>query len=207
MKRHPIAGNIPNLITIARIFAVPILVWLVIRGSMSAAFWVFFAAGLSDALDGFIAKRYGFVTKLGSYLDPIADKALLVSAYITLGQAGHVSTWLVILVVFRDVLIIGGTLLFHLLDRPVEMQPLFISKLNTLVQILLVALLLGNLGVGIPDFGILPLLTIFVGLTTVLSGLAYLGQWVFGVRVDPKKWRRERPLGASLTPGRYERGR
>jgi cardiolipin synthase len=188
MSRNAIAGNIPNLITLGRIFAVPLLVWLIIDGAMSAAFWVFVVAGVSDALDGFIAKRFGFVTKLGSYLDPIADKALLVSAYITLGQAGHASAWLVILVVFRDVLIIGGTLMFHTLGRPIEMQPLFISKFNTLMQILLVSVLLGNLGVGIPDFDLVPMLTMFVGLTTLLSGLAYLGQWVFGVRVAPK-WR------------------
>lgn len=189
MSRNSVAGNLPNLITLARIFAVPLLVWLIINGGFPAAFWVFVAAGISDALDGFIAKRYGFVTKLGTYLDPMADKALLVSAYITLGHAGYIPVWLVILVVFRDVLIIGGTLLFHILDRPIEMRPFFISKLNTLMQILLIAVLLGNLGVGFPDFGSLPLLGFLVGVTTVLSGLAYMGRWVFGVRVDPK-WRR-----------------
>ncbi len=204
MARNAIAGNIPNLITLARILAVPLLVWLIIQGEMSAAFWVFVIAGVSDALDGFIAKRFGFVTTLGTYLDPVADKALLVSAYITLGQAGHINTWLVILVVFRDILIIGGTVLFHTLDRPVEMRPFFISKLNTLMQILLIAVLLGNLGLGIADFGTLPLLAYLVGVTTVLSGLAYMGRWVFGVRVDPK-WRRgDRKMPAG---DRYERGR
>ena len=79
--------TIPNFITIARIFAVPVLVWLILDGLMAAAFWVFVAAGVSDALDGFIAKRYDLTTKLGSYLDPVADKALLVSAFVTLGQA------------------------------------------------------------------------------------------------------------------------
>lgn len=205
--QNSIAANIPNLITLARLFAVPLLVWLIIHESMATAFWVFVAAGVSDALDGFIAKRFGFVSKLGSYLDPIADKALLVSAYVTLGQAGHISAWLVILVVFRDVLIIGGTLLFHTLGRPVEMQPLFISKLNTLLQILLVAILLGGLSVGFPDFNVLPTLNFFVGLTTVLSGLAYLGQWVFGLSVDPK-WRRTgTPGGAVEARDRYEGGR
>lgn len=204
MSRNSIAGNLPNLITLARLFAVPLLVWLVIHGGFQAAFWVFVAAGISDALDGFIAKRYGFVTKLGTYLDPVADKALLVSAYITLGQGGYIPVWLVILVVFRDVLIIGGTLLFHILDRPIEMRPFFISKLNTLMQILLIAVLLGNLGVGFPDFGSLPLLAFLVGVTTVLSGLAYMGRWVFGVRVDPK-WRRAGETIAARD--RFERGR
>ena len=204
MSPSVIAGNIPNLITLARLFAVPLLVWLIIHGEIGAAFWVFVLAGVSDALDGFIAKRFGFVTILGTYLDPVADKALLVSAYITLGQAGHINAWLVILVVFRDVLIIGGTVLFHTLDRPVEMRPFFISKLNTLLQILLIAVLLGNLGIGIPDFDSLPILAFFVGVTTALSGLAYMGRWVFGVRVDPK-WRR---AGDAIATGkRLERGR
>ena len=189
MSRGTIAGNIPNLITLARIFAVPLLVWLIISGEFAAAFWVFVLAGVSDALDGFIAKRFGFVTKLGTYLDPVADKALLVCAYITLGQAGHINALLVILVVFRDVLIIGGTVLFHTLDRPVEMRPFFISKINTFLQILLIAVLLGNLGIGILDFGTLPALAFLVGMTTVCSGLAYMGRWLFGVRVD-SKWRR-----------------
>jgi len=204
MARNAIAGNIPNLITLARILAVPLLVWLIIKGEIATAFWVFVIAGVSDALDGFIAKRFGFVTALGTYLDPIADKALLVSAYITLGQAGYINTWLVILVVFRDVLIIGGTVLFHTLDRPVEMRPFFISKFNTLMQILLVAVLLGNLGVEFPDFGMLPFLAYLVGATTVLSGLAYMGRWVFGVRVDPKWRRNDRSAPVS---NRYERGR
>lgn len=204
MARNAIAGNIPNLITLARILAVPLLVWLIIKGEMATAFWVFVIAGASDALDGYIAKRFGFVTALGTYLDPIADKALLVSAYITLGQAGHINTWLVILVVFRDVLIIGGTVLFHTLDRPVEMRPFFISKFNTLMQILLIAVLLGNLGVEIQDFGMLPFLAYLVGATTVLSGLAYMGRWVFGVRVDPKWRRSDRSVPVS---NRYERGR
>ena len=202
---HPVAANVPNLITLGRIFAVPVLVWLIIHGEMAAAFWVFVAAGASDALDGFIAKRFGFVTKLGTYLDPIADKALLVSAYVTLGHAGQINTWLVILVAFRDVLIIGGTLLFHTLDSPVEMRPLFISKLNTLLQILLVAILLGNLGIGIPDFGVLPVLAYLVAISTVLSGLAYLGRWMFGVRVEPK-WRRTGSSRPIETRGQVERG-
>ena len=183
-----LVGNIPNIITLLRLFAVPVLVWLILHGYLEAAFWVFIAAGISDGLDGFIAKRYGLVTKLGTYLDPVADKALLVCAFITLGHAGHIETLLVILVVFRDVLIVGGTVMFHALDDPVEMKPIFISKFNTLVQIVLVSVILANLGLGLPDFGMLPALSYLVGVTTVLSGLAYLGRWVFGVRVVPPEW-------------------
>ena len=100
--------NLPNLITLARLLAVPLVVFLILQGLMTAAFWMFFAAGISDAVDGYLAKRMDAVTELGTYLDPIADKTLLVAVYVTLGIAGHVPTWLVILVVSRDLLIIGG---------------------------------------------------------------------------------------------------
>jgi cardiolipin synthase len=189
---NSIIGNIPNLITVARLFAVPLLVWLILNNAMETAFWVFVAAGVSDALDGFIAKRFNLVTKLGSYLDPIADKALLVSTFVTLGQSDHVGTWLVILVVFRDVLIIGGTILFHTLGRAVEMRPLLISKFNTLMQIVLVSVLLATLGLDVPDYGLVPILVILVGATTVLSGLAYMVHWVLGVQIAPQWARRPR---------------
>jgi len=203
VQSNRVLSNLPNLITLARIFAVPLLVWLILADAMAAAFWVFVAAGVSDALDGFIAKRFDLVTKLGSYLDPVADKALLVSVYVTLGQAGLIGTWLVILVVFRDVLIIGGTLLFHTLGHAVEMRPLFISKFNTVMQILLVSVLLANLGIGAPDFGVVPTLEIAVGATTILSGMAYLAQWVFGVRIAPRWQKIPRP-GRSVAPGETE---
>lgn len=192
MSKHTFIGNIPNLITLSRLFAVPLLVWLILDGAMEAAFWIFVAAGVSDALDGFIAKRFDLVTKLGSYLDPIADKALLVSAFVTLGQAGLVGTWLVILVVFRDVLIIGGTILFHTLGRAVEMRPLLISKFNTLMQIILVSMVLAKLGIGMPDYGTIPILVFMVAATTVLSGLAYMARWVLDVRIAPQWPRRPR---------------
>src|SRR4030095_11156283 len=104
------------------------------------AFVLFLLAGLSDAADGYIAKRYGWRSELGAYLDPIADKALLVSIYVTLGFAGHLPAWLVSAVVSRDILIIGAFLLSWVLSRPVPIQPLLISKVNTLFQILLAGL-------------------------------------------------------------------
>lgn len=191
MKLNTIAENAPNLITLARICAVPLLVWLILSDHLTTAFWVFVAAGISDALDGYIAKRFNLVTELGAYMDPVADKALLVSAFVTLGHAGHIDIWLVILVVFRDVLIIGGTLLLHTLDRPVEMQPLMISKLNTLVQIVLVSVVLANIGIGVSIGGgvdLAPTLTYIAGVTTAASGIAYLCRWVFGIRLSPR-WR------------------
>ena len=125
--------NIPNTLTLGRIVLVPLVVWLIITHEMQAAFLLFLLAGLSDAADGFLAKRYGWDSELGAYLDPIADKALLVSIYVTLGFAGHLPVWLVIAVVSRDILIVGAVVLSWMLSRPLSMQPLLISKANTFV--------------------------------------------------------------------------
>lgn len=172
--------SLPNLITLARLLAVPLMVWLIGEGEFTIAFWLFVLAGISDALDGFIAKRFHAESVLGSYLDPIADKALLVCTYVTLGLAGHIVAWLVILVVFRDILIVGGALLSSLVDRPLRMRPIFVSKLNTVAQILLAALVLGTLGLGVDDFGATLLFEYLVAVTTVLSGTGYLVQWLTG---------------------------
>ncbi|WP_425450073.1 CDP-alcohol phosphatidyltransferase family protein [Virgifigura deserti] len=177
MTRATLIFILPNLISTARLLAVPLLVWLLLGGRFTEAFWLFIAAGISDALDGFIAKSYDVRTTLGAYLDPLADKSLLVSVYITLGYQGSIDSWLVILVVFRDLLIIGGALLYHTLTQSLKMQPLFISKLNTTAQILLVTVLLANLGLGIDDYGLGPLLIHVVAATTFLSGAAYLVIW------------------------------
>jgi cardiolipin synthase (CMP-forming) len=180
--------NLPNLITLGRLLCVPVAIWLVLSDDLRAAFWLFVAAGLSDAVDGFIAKRFNQRSKLGALLDPIADKALLVSMYVTLGVAGHLPNWLVILVVFRDALIVGGFLLVTALAHAMRWEPLFISKLNTALQIALIAVVLARLGAGIPDFGLGGLLIYAVAATTVISGAAYLVRWgraLAGVEDDP----------------------
>ena len=166
--------NLPNLITLARLLCVPLAIWLIVEARFGFAFWVFVAAGVSDALDGWIAKRWDQRTALGALLDPIADKALLAAVYVTLGFAGELPGWLVILVVLRDLLIVGGYLLSHGADAP---QPLFISKVNTLVQIALVGFVLARLGLGIEDEWLTSILVALAGITTVWSGLSYLVRW------------------------------
>ncbi|HET6224483.1 MAG TPA: CDP-alcohol phosphatidyltransferase family protein [Dongiaceae bacterium] len=169
---------LPNLISLARLLAVPLAVWLILTDRYGIAFWVFVAAGVSDAIDGFIAKHFGARTVLGGYLDPLADKALLVSVYVTLGYRGQIENWLVILVVFRDVLIIGGAILYQTMTQSLKMQPLFISKINTAAQIALVAILLGKLGLGvINDYGLTTALVYIVAASTLLSGGAYVAIW------------------------------
>jgi cardiolipin synthase (CMP-forming) len=169
--------NLPNLITLARLLSVPLVIWLILGGRYGVAFWVFGAAGLSDALDGFIAKRFDCRTRLGALLDPIADKALLVSLYVALGVADQLPNWLVILVVFRDVLIIGGFVLIHTLAAPQRFDPLYISKINTLVQAFLIAFVLARLGLRADARLATVLLIYLAAVTTVLSGLSYLVHW------------------------------
>jgi len=170
--------NLPNFITLLRIAMVPLITWLIVDGYMLWAFWAFVVAGLSDALDGFIAKRFNLETELGKYLDPLADKALLVSVFITLGIQGYVASWLVILVVFRDIAIVGGALLFETMTHSLTMQPLMVSKVNTVVQIGLVILVMANAGYGVEFKGGLDILVLLTAATTVLSGLVYAVKWV-----------------------------
>ena len=103
--------SIPNLITLARILLVPVVVWAIASDAMQIAFLLCLAAGLSDAIDGFLAKRFGMATELGAYLDPLADKAMIVSIYVALGIADAIPRWLVILVVSRDIMIVGAIML------------------------------------------------------------------------------------------------
>lgn len=173
--------NLPNLISLVRLLTVPVIVWLLLDQRYQAGFWLFVAAGASDAVDGFVAKRFDARTSLGGIIDPLADKALLVSVYVTLGSLSHLPDWLVILVVFRDILIIGGALLVRIFtDQVIAMEPLKISKINTAVQIGLAAVVLGRLGLGFDDRGLSELLVYVVAATTLASGGAYLVRWTRG---------------------------
>ena len=170
--------NIPNSLTLARIVLVPLVVWLIIDQELTAAFLLFLLAGFSDAADGYIAKRYGWRSELGAYLDPIADKALLVSIYVTLGLAGHLPVWLVIAVVSRDILIVGAVVLSWMLSRPLTMHPLLISKVNTFAQIVLAGLVLAELGLGLGLEPVVKVLIWVTGALTILSAAAYFWAWL-----------------------------
>ena len=166
--------TLPNLITLARLCAVPATVWLILQHRLDHAFGLFIAAGISDALDGWLARVTHTRSQLGAILDPIADKALLVSVYVTLAAIGGLPDWLAILVVFRDLVIVGGVLVLWLLGQTPSIQPLFISKLNTTLQIGLAALALLLEGFGLTADGILGLMIWGVALSTVASGVAYV---------------------------------
>jgi cardiolipin synthase len=173
-----IPKSIPNLITLGRILLVPVVVWAIASNAMWVAFVLFVAAGVSDAVDGFLAKRFDMATELGAYLDPLADKALIVSIYLTLGINEHIPRWLVILVVSRDILIVGGIMLSWLMGNPLKIRPLLVSKLNTAAQIVFACVVLGSLGFHfeMPMFRLL--LMSVVAALTLLSIAAYLAEWV-----------------------------
>lgn len=169
--------NLPNAISLARLFSAPLVVWLILSNEITVAFWLFLVAAISDGVDGFIAKRLGTTTILGAFLDPIADKVLLVGTYAALGSNGMLELWLVILVVFRDLLIVGGALLFRLLTRSLDMEPLMVSKVNTVAQIVLAAVVLGNSGLDLGLAMVVDVLVLVVAATTLASGAAYVVQW------------------------------
>src|SRR5262245_6070900 len=170
--------SLPNLITLGRILLVPVIIWAITSGQMAVAFVLFFIAGVSDAVDGFLAKRFNMQSEIGALLDPLADKCLLVSIYIALGMTADVPRWLVILVVSRDIIIIGAVMVSWLVDRPVPMKPLMVSKLNTVAQVVYAGLVLAALGFG---FVFKPFDTILIAIVTVLTLLSvslYLVEWV-----------------------------
>jgi cardiolipin synthase len=166
---------VPNAITFARLCAVPAAVWLVLRSHTGWAFFVFAAAGISDAIDGALARRLG-PTHIGALLDPLADKALLVSMYVTLAAVDLLPDWLAILVVFRDLLIVGGVIGLSMLGHKLHIRPLLISKVNTALQILLVGLVLLLSGFGLSQPPLVRVLTLVVAGSTLLSGAAYVRQ-------------------------------
>ncbi len=170
--------TLPNFITLARLIGVPLIVWLMIADRYLAAALLFILAGLSDAADGFIAKRFGATSELGAYLDPVADKALLVSVFVTLGFKGELPAWLIVLVVSRDLFIIGAMLLAYVLSNPMAVHPLWVSKVNTVAQIVLIALVLGERS-GVAAFGhLIGVIVGAVAILTVASAAAYLVGWV-----------------------------
>jgi cardiolipin synthase len=170
--------TIPNLITILRLLLVPAVVLAMLQARWDWAFAGFAIASISDGVDGFIARQFNQHSRLGAYLDPVADKLLLVSVFVMLGVAGELPLWLVILAVSRDALIVFAVLLSSVMGQPVEMKPLAVSKVNTAVQLVLAALVLAELAFGV-DMGVgRPALIILSGLLTVASAAAYLVAWL-----------------------------
>ncbi len=170
--------TIPNLITIARLIMVPIVIVMIMQQRWAAAFILFVVAGISDGIDGFIARHFDMRSEFGAYIDPIADKALLVSIYVALAVVGAIPSWLAITVVSRDVMIVSAVLLSWVMSRPVEIKPLMVSKLNTVAQIGFAAYALAANAYGIELGGLEDIMMLSVATLTVASAGAYLGGWL-----------------------------
>ncbi len=166
---------IPNLITLVRFAAAPLLVWWLFDHQFNNALLLFFLMGLSDALDGYLARTFNWKTTLGSYLDPAADKVMLISSYIALGALDILPHWLVLIVITRDVALLSGAVSYVSMTRRFEIEPSLISKLNTFVQILLVLAVVYSQVNSFPS----SIIQILIGLTlftTIASGYDYLAE-------------------------------
>lgn len=175
--------HVPNLITAGRLISVPIIVLLIVTHHWTLAFWLFVLAGISDAADGLVARLGRARSKLGSWLDPIADKLLLLGCYLAMTAVALVPIWLLVLVLLRDlVIIIGIGLLTLALKERLAIQPLWIGKLNTVLQLALVGLILAVKGPGFPFDPYVSTGIIIVALSTLTSLGAYLMRGVFILR-------------------------
>ena len=165
--------TIPNILTIFRILLTPLLMWLLLENRLGEALAVFFLAGMTDGLDGLIARLFNQKSQLGAYLDPLADKLLLVSSFILLGRLGLVPMWLVVITVSRDAIIILGLLILMLHHVPIVIKPSIASKATTLAQLMTVLSILGSPYVQLQSW-MYTLLFVSTGVLSVISGFNYV---------------------------------
>lgn len=165
--------TVPNFLTLCRILLTPLLVWLLLDRKLNQALIVFFVAGMTDGLDGMIARVFHQKSQLGAYLDPLADKILLVSSFVLLGRLELVPDWLVVIAVSRDAMILLGlmTLMYHHVSF--QIKPVFLSKLTTLLQLACVLAALSSACVAMPRWGYTTLFAL-TAVLSVASGLHYL---------------------------------
>ena len=179
--------NIANIITIVRLLFTPFIVWLILSGYYKTSFIFFILSGLSDAIDGFIAKKFNQITILGSYLDPLADKILIVSSILVLGFIGIIPSWLLILIVSRDLAILGAVIISWLMESDLKIEPIFSSKINTFLQILYICLIFLNLSnfINLSSLGstIIPYFSYIIGFFTSLSWSIYLVLWLKNIGI------------------------
>jgi cardiolipin synthase len=174
--------GVPNMITAARLLVVPLIVWLILENHLTTAFWLFVAAGISDGIDGALARSFRARTKLGGFLDPAADKALLMAVYVSLAVADLVPNWLVYLIVIRDVLIVTGVGVLTLMKERLAMQPLAISKFNTFVQLAVAALVMAVNGPGFGQQAWIEPAVWLVAFTTAASLALYVTRGIMILR-------------------------
>ena len=177
MTRY-VFSALPNIITLGRLVLVPVVIAFITQHMWREAFLCFVIAGVSDGIDGWLAKTFKLQTELGAYLDPVADKALLISIYVTLAVTGELPTLIAILVVARDLMIMGAVIISWIVDKPVAIRPLLVSKMNTAAQIGLAAGVLAAKAFGWRLEPWLETTLWIVAALTLASMAAYLRQWV-----------------------------
>lgn len=175
-------SSLPNLITIGRLLLTPVTIAMIVEQNWRMAFILFVVGSLSDALDGWLAKTFNLQSDLGAMLDPVADKALIVSVYVTLAIVGALPSWLVIMVVSRDLMIVGGVVISWLMSHPVTVHPHLASKATTAAQLLLAAVVLAHAAYGLAPPLIEPMLLALVAALTMASASVYLWLWVQHMR-------------------------
>ncbi len=175
-NHHP--SNIPNLLTLFRLVMVPLVIWLLLKNNLTAAFYIFVLAGVTDGIDGYLARAWDSKTELGAYLDPAADKSLIVGIFLTFGFLGFIPSWLVLIIVSRDLFIVGAIMISWLMGQPVRIAPLFISKANTALQLFLAALILANRGFHLGLNQVEHVLFFFTATVTLLSAVSYFRAWL-----------------------------
>lgn len=168
---------LPNAISLLRIALVAPILLLILDARFGWALGLFAVAGFSDGIDGYLAKRFDWHTRLGALLDPVADKLLVAGTFITLAYAQHIPVWLAAVVILRDVVIVGGATAYNFVVKPVQGEPTKISKLNTALQLLFLLFVLSRAGFGWPDQISITVLGASVLITVVISGVDYVWSW------------------------------
>jgi cardiolipin synthase len=168
---------LPNAISIMRIALIGPILYSLLNGQFAWALALFFVAGFSDGVDGYLAVRFNWTTRLGGLLDPAADKMLITGMFVTLAWTGHIPVWLASIVILRDVVIVAGALAYNYLVKPVPGEPSRISKLNTALQMLYILFVVSEAGFGWPDKIALTVLGASIFVTVVISGVDYIWSW------------------------------
>jgi cardiolipin synthase len=175
---------LPNAVSIMRIALILPILWLFVSDEFGWALALFVVAGLSDGIDGYLAKNFGWQSRLGGFLDPAGDKLLVAWSFGTLAYLGYVPVWLAVIVILRDIVIVAGSFMYHYLVRRLEGEPTRISKLNTGLEFAYLIFVMSQAGYGWPE----PITTTVVGaavlVTVVISGYDYVSNWIRSARVE-----------------------
>jgi len=168
---------LPNAISILRIALIVPILMCILDGSFIWALALFWLAGFSDGVDGYLAKRFNWHTRLGALLDPVADKLLVAGLFVTLAYTGDIPVWLAATVILRDVIIVAGATAYNFLVQPVQGEPTRVSKLNTALQLLFLLFVISRAGFGWPEEISITVLGASVLTTVVISGVDYVWSW------------------------------